>query len=275
MSLSRQDRLQALGLWPVWRLRVPTEAAPEPEVQTAVESAAPAVLPIRVLKTALKTTPEPVPEPAPAAVMQATAPLEQVAEHNAIAEMDWPTLNAATQSCKRCELAKSRIQAVPGVGDMHAEWLFIGEAPGANEDRQGEPFVGDAGKLLDAILAAIGLERGNNVFIANVLKSRPPANRDPKPEEVAACLPYLERQIDLIQPRLIVALGRFAAQSLLATDTPIGKLRGQVHRYRGVPLVVTYHPAYLLRNPLDKAKVWEDLVLARNTMHALKNPAAV
>jgi DNA polymerase len=203
--------------------------------------------------------------------MQATAPVVPAAERNAIAEMDWPTLNAAIQSCARCELAKSRIQAVPGVGDPHAEWLFIGEAPGANEDRQGEPFVGDAGKLLDAILAAIGLARGNNVFIANVLKSRPPANRDPKPEEVAACLPYLERQIELIQPRLIVALGRFAAQSLLATDTPIGKLRGQVHRYRGVPLVVTYHPAYLLRNPLDKAKVWEDLLLARTTMQSLKN----
>ena len=184
--------------------------------------------------------------------------------------MDWATLNAAIQSCTRCALAASRTQAVPGVGDIHAEWLFIGEAPGANEDRQGEPFVGDAGKLLDAILAAIGLSRGNNVFIANVLKSRPPANRDPKPEEVATCLPFLERQIELIQPKLIVALGRFAAQSLLATDTPIGSLRGRVHRYRGVPLVVTYHPAYLLRNPLDKIKVWEDLVLARDTMTRLK-----
>lgn len=184
--------------------------------------------------------------------------------------MDWSTLTDAILACNRCELAKTRTRAVPGVGDPHAEWLFIGEAPGANEDRQGEPFVGDAGKLLDAILAAIGLARGNNVFIANVLKSRPPGNRDPKPEEVATCLPFLERQIELIQPKLIVALGRFAAQSLLATDTPIGRLRGQVHRYRGVPLVVTYHPAYLLRNPLDKAKVWEDLVLARDTMHNLK-----
>jgi len=189
--------------------------------------------------------------------------------------MDWDALNAAIKSCTRCNLAKSRTQAVPGVGDIHAEWLFVGEAPGANEDRQGEPFVGDAGKLLDAMLAAIGLARGNNVYIANVLKSRPPGNRDPQPEEVASCLPYLERQIELIQPKLIVALGRFAAQNLLATDTAIGKLRGAVHQYRGVPLVVTYHPAYLLRNPLDKAKVWEDLVLARDTMNALKNPAAV
>jgi DNA polymerase len=211
----------------------------------------------------------------PAAVLSkpelpAAAPITPADEKNPIGEMDWQALNAAIHACTRCDLAKSRTQAVPGVGDPHAEWLFIGEAPGANEDRLGEPFVGDAGKLLDAILAAIGLSRGDNVFIANVLKSRPPANRDPKPEEVTACRPYLERQIELIQPKLIVALGRFAAQSLLATDTPIGKLRGQVHHYRGVPLVVTYHPAYLLRNPLDKAKVWEDLVLARNTMQTLK-----
>ncbi len=190
---------------------------------------------------------------------------------DAIGQMDWAALNAAIQSCTRCELSKSRTQAVPGIGDLHAEWLFVGEAPGANEDRLGEPFVGDAGKLLDAMMAAIGLARGNNVFIANVLKSRPPGNRDPLPNEVVTCLPYLERQIELIQPKLIVALGRFAAQNLLATDTPIGKLRGAVHRYRGVPLIVTYHPAYLLRNSLDKAKVWEDLVLARDTMIQLKN----
>jgi DNA polymerase len=190
--------------------------------------------------------------------------------------MGWDALNTAIKSCTRCDLAKSRTQAVPGVGDIHAEWLFVGEAPGANEDRQGEPFVGDAGTLLDAMLFAIGLNRGENVFIANVLKSRPPGNRDPQPNEVAACLPYLERQIELIQPKLIVALGRFAAQNLLATDTAIGKLRGTVHQYRGVPLIVTYHPAYLLRNSLDKAKVWEDLVLARDTMNDLKNqnPAA-
>jgi DNA polymerase len=152
------------------------------------------------------------------------------------------------------------------VGDRQAEWLLVGEAPGAEEDRLGLPFVGQAGKLLDAMLAAIGQARGRNVYIANVLKSRPTGNRDPKPEEVSACLPYLERQIDLIRPRIILALGRFAAQSLLLTDTPIGRLRGRVHEYRGVPLVVTYHPAYLLRNPADKAKVWEDLVLARSVI---------
>jgi len=187
----------------------------------------------------------------------------------AIQAMDWDTLRQAVLDCTRCELHRSRTQGVFGVGDPRAEWLIVGEAPGAEEDRLGEPFVGPAGKLLDAMLAAIGLKRGENVYIANVLKSRPPKNRDPKPEEVAACLTYLERQIDLIQPKLILALGRFAAQSLLATDTAIGRLRGGLHRYRGLPLVVTYHPAYLLRNPADKAKVWEDLVLARETMQGI------
>lgn len=243
MSLSRQERLHVLGLSPVWRLR---------------KAATPA------------EAPEPLAEPIAAPTAAVLPPPAPIAPDSPVNALDWVALNAAIKNCTRCELAKSRTQAVPGIGDIHAEWLFVGEAPGANEDRLGEPFVGDAGKLLDAILAAIGLARGKNVYIANVLKSRPPGNRDPKPEEVAACLPYLERQIELIQPKLIVALGRFAAQSLLATDTPIGKMRGQVHRYHGVPLVVTYHPAYLLRNPLDKAKVWEDLVLARDTMHDLK-----
>ncbi|MCS6786900.1 MAG: uracil-DNA glycosylase [Thiobacillaceae bacterium] len=186
-----------------------------------------------------------------------------------IARMDWEALRRAVLTCTRCALHRSRTQGVFGVGDPRAEWLIVGEAPGAEEDRQGEPFVGQAGRLLDAMLAAIGLKRGDNVYIANVLKSRPPGNRDPSPEEVAACLPYLERQIDLIGPKLILAVGRFAAQSLLTTDTAIGRLRGRVHRYRGIPLIVTYHPAYLLRNPADKARAWEDLVLARRTMAAI------
>ncbi|MDP2431846.1 MAG: uracil-DNA glycosylase, partial [Pseudomonadota bacterium] len=188
-------------------------------------------------------------------------------------DLDWPALTAAIKSCTLCDLHKTRTQGVPGVGDIHADWLFIGEAPGADEDRQGEPFVGQAGKLLDAMLGALRLKRGENVYIANVLKSRPPGNRDPSPVEVAACLPYLERQIDLIQPKIIIAVGRIAAQNLLATDTPIGKLRGRVHEYRGLPLVVTYHPAYLLRSPADKAKAWEDLVLAMSTMKRLQSPA--
>ncbi len=188
----------------------------------------------------------------------------------AAASLDWPGLAAAIKTCTLCDLHKTRIQGVPGVGDIHADWLFIGEAPGADEDRVGEPFVGQAGKLLDAMLAALRLKRGENVYIANVLKSRPPGNRDPKPEEVAACLPYLLRQIELIRPKLIVAVGRIAAQNLLRTDTPIGKLRGRVHDFHGVPLVVTYHPAYLLRSPADKARAWDDLVLAMNTLNNLK-----
>jgi len=158
---------------------------------------------------------------------------------------------------------------VLGVGDRTADWLVIGEAPGADEDRLGEPFVGQAGKLLDAMLAAISLKRGDNVYIANLLKSRPPGNRNPEPDEVAACRPYLLAQIELIQPKLILALGRFAAQNLLDTDEAIGRLRGRVHRFQGVPLVVTYHPAYLLRNLADKARAWEDLCLARRTMRSL------
>ena len=186
-----------------------------------------------------------------------------------ILQMDWTELKQAISTCTACELHKTRTQGVVGVGDEKAEWLIIGEAPGADEDEQGEPFVGQAGKLLDAMLAAIGLKRGENVYIANVLKSRPPGNRNPAPEEVSACMPYLERQIQLIQPKIIIALGRFAVQSLLTTEEAIGKLRGRVHQYHGIPLIVTYHPAYLLRNLPDKEKAWEDLCLARATMNKI------
>ncbi|NWG86552.1 MAG: uracil-DNA glycosylase [Hydrogenophilaceae bacterium] len=204
-----------------------------------------------------------------------TGPASPVAEvDNELAQLDLDELREAVRTCTRCELHQTRKQAVFGIGDPDADWLFVGEAPGADEDRLGEPFVGQAGKLLDAMLAAIGLQRGRNVYIANVLKSRPPGNRDPKPEEVAACLPYLERQIDLIRPKLIVALGRFAAQSLLLTDTPISRLRGKLHEYHGVPLIVTYHPAYLLRTPADKARAWEDLLLAAATLRGLQNADA-
>ena len=182
---------------------------------------------------------------------------------------DWESLNQAVASCTACKLQQTRTQGVLGVGDRHAEWLIIGEAPGADEDRQGEPFVGQAGKLLDAMLAAIGLKRGENVYITNVLKSRPPGNRNPEADEIAACMPYLLSQIELIRPKIILALGRFAAQNLLQTDEPIGRLRGRVHRFQDIPLVVTYHPAYLLRNLPDKARAWEDLCLARRTMREL------
>ena len=177
----------------------------------------------------------------------------------------WETLTEAVARCTACKLSATRTQGVLGVGDRNADWLIIGEAPGADEDAQGEPFVGQAGKLLDTMLASIGLKRGDNVYITNVLKSRPPGNRNPEPDEVAACRPYLLAQIELIRPKLILALGRFAAQSLLDTDETIARLRGRVHRFQDVPLVVTYHPAYLLRNLPDKARAWEDLCLARRT----------
>lgn len=200
-----------------------------------------------------------------------TAPVNTVNPdtENPVMQMDWGALKHAIQTCTACGLHNTRTQGVVGVGDEHADWLVIGEAPGEDEDEQGEPFVGQAGKLLDAMLAAIDLKRGENVYIANVLKSRPPGNRNPAPEEVAACMPYLLRQIELIQPKIILAMGRFAVQSLLQTDDTIARLRGRVHSHQGIPLIVTYHPAYLLRNLTDKAKAWEDLCLARQTMKNL------
>jgi uracil-DNA glycosylase len=183
----------------------------------------------------------------------------------------WDSLRTEILSCTKCGLYKTRTQGVVGVGPHRTDWMVIGEAPGAEEDRRGEPFVGRAGHLLDAMLRAIGLDRGTNVYIANVLKSRPPGNRDPKPEEVAACLPYLMRQIVLLQPRLMLAVGRIAAQNLLSTDMPLGRLRGKVHHFGelNTPLIVTYHPAYLLRTPADKRKAWEDLKFARGVFRQL------
>ncbi|GJG95598.1 uracil-DNA glycosylase family protein [Cupriavidus pauculus] len=181
----------------------------------------------------------------------------------AIAAMPWQELADSVAGCTACGLCETRTNTVFGVGDQQAEWMLVGEAPGENEDLEGEPFVGQAGKLLDNMLAAVGMARGRNVYIANVLKCRPPGNRNPEPDEVAQCEPYLKRQIALIRPKVIVVLGRFAAQSLLRSTTPIGKLRGTVHTYEGIPVVVTYHPAYLLRTLTDKARAWEDLCLAR------------
>jgi DNA polymerase len=197
----------------------------------------------------------------PAAGASAVAPVPQAAA--------WEALRLQVQACTRCPLHLTRTQGVLGVGPKRADWLVIGEAPGAEEDRRGEPFVGAAGQLLDAMLRAIGLDRGTNVYIANVLKSRPPGNRDPKPEEVAACLPYLERQIELLRPKIMLAVGRIAAQNLLRTEAPLGRLRGQLHRFGDTPLVVTYHPAYLLRTPAEKRKAWEDLKFARTVYQQL------
>jgi uracil-DNA glycosylase len=183
----------------------------------------------------------------------------------------WDALRTEVLTCTKCVLHQTRTQGVLGVGPRRSDWMVIGEAPGAEEDRRGEPFVGRAGHLLDAMLHAIGLNRGTNVYIANVLKSRPPGNRDPKPEEVAACLPYLMRQIELLQPRLMLAVGRIAAQNLLSTDLSLARLRGKVHHFGelNTPLIVTYHPAYLLRTPADKSKAWEDLKFARSVFRQL------
>lgn len=232
MNPKREDMFRELGLAPVWRLKSRSAAA-------RMESDA---------------------DPGSETMPQVAVP------GLSVTDMDWAQLRQAISNCTRCNLHRTRTQGVVGVGDQNADWLVIGEAPGADEDAQGEPFVGQAGKLLDSMLAAIGLKRGENVYIANVLKSRPPNNRNPQPEEVRACLPYLERQVQLIQPKLILALGRFAAQTLLNTEETIGRLRGRVHQYQGVPLIVSYHPAYLLRTPADKAKAWQDLCLARAKM---------
>lgn len=193
-----------------------------------------------------------------------TSPSDQpVVEDDTRSRMDWPDLEAAVSSCTLCDLHQSRTQTVFGVGNRSADWLIIGEAPGRDEDLQGEPFVGRAGQLLNAMLFAAGLSR-EQVYIANILKCRPPNNRDPEPEEVVRCEPWLLRQIALVQPRIILAVGRIAAQNLLKTDTPIGKLRGSMHQLgdTGIPVIATYHPAYLLRSPLEKRKAWQDLQLA-------------
>lgn len=202
-------------------------------------------------------------EAAAATPIPATTVLQP--EHVTTVSGDLSALQQRVATCSACSLHSTRIQTVFGVGNPDAEWLFVGEAPGAEEDKQGEPFVGRAGQLLSAMLFAMGLQR-QQVYIANVLKCRPPNNRDPLPEEVEKCEPYLLQQISQIKPAIIVALGRHAAHSLLKTDRALGQLRGTAHDYHGTPLVVTYHPAYLLRSPAEKRKAWEDLRLARKLM---------
>ena len=208
-------------------------------------------------------TPGPVSRPAaaPAASVVPTTPAAPSVPR--VIPAEWNALKAAVRECTACGLCRQRKQAVFGVGNEAAPWLFIGEGPGAEEDEQGEPFVGQAGKLLDNMLGALGLARGREVYIANVVKCRPPGNRTPTPDEAAACAPFLDAQIDHVKPKLIVALGKTAASRLLSTEASLSSLRGRVHAYRGTPLIVTYHPAYLLRTLPDKAKAWEDLFFAR------------
>lgn len=251
MSENAADRralmLQEMGLTPQWRSReVPPADAP----------------------TMIAT---PVVDPA-----EESAPIISASEGEAdsrsaaVMRMDWPQLKACVADCTQCALHAKRNKTVFGVGDENAEWLFVGEGPGADEDAQGEPFVGQAGKLLDAMLASIQLKRGVNVYIANVVKCRPPGNRNPEADEAMACEPYLHRQIDLIKPKLIVALGKVAATNLLARDASVASLRGKIHQYRGIPLIVTYHPAYLLRSLQEKARAWEDLCFAVDTLATIR-----
>jgi uracil-DNA glycosylase family 4 len=230
MTATREEVLAELALLPLWQRRAGAAAAvaPPPHVAPSVDG--------------------------------------DDTRHARIARIEWRDFAADVDACTACGLCRTRHKSVPGVGDPDADWLFVGEAPGAEEDARGEPFVGQAGRLLDNMLAALGMSRDRNVYIANVLKCRPPNNRAPEPGEADACRPYLERQVALLQPKLIVALGKSAASLLLGTDATIASLRGRVHEYRGVPLIVTYHPAYLLRSLPDKAKAWEDLLLARRTV---------
>jgi DNA polymerase len=242
----REEMLREMGITPLWRLRA---AAPE------VVSPAPVQRPVASALAAAEPQPA---MPAPAAAA-------------AVDGMDWAALKSCVADCKACGLHQGRNRTVFGVGDEQADWLFVGEGPGADEDAQGEPFVGQAGKLLDNMLAAINLKRGANVYIANIVKCRPPGNRNPQPDEAQACAPYLQRQIALIRPKLIVALGKVAAVNLLGREASISSLRGRVHDCNGIALVVTYHPAYLLRTLQDKAKAWEDLCFAVESMRRLQS----
>jgi DNA polymerase len=262
MNPQRDQILKELGLGPQWRLRAAATDTAEAEAEVVAVAEAETVAPeTSVAHHAAEAPPLRRVMPVAEALVSTSDGSTVDASH-----MSWNALATAVAECRACSLCNARKQAVLGVGDQQADWLFVGEGPGAEEDERGEPFVGQAGKLLDAMLAAIDLKRGENVYIANSVKCRPPNNRTPEPAETAACKPYLERQIELLQPKLIVALGRPAAQTLLQREVKIGEARGQLLDYKGIPLIVTYHPAYLLRNLHDKSKAWEDLCFARRTM---------
>lgn len=277
MSARWSDRQQAMlremgvTLW----LPPQTDAMPLPEAAMPEPVPSEVTAPVPAQAPVASPAPAPVrmsrPVAAPAEANSPSAPRPLAARPSGVAAMDWPALREAVAGCEACGLCRSRRNTVFGVGHAQAQWMIIGEAPGEQEDRQGEPFVGKAGQLLDNMLRAVGLTRDEavpeqQVYIANVLKCRPPMNRNPEPQEVAQCKPFLKRQVELVAPKLILAMGRFAVQSILQTGEPIGRLRGRVHAYHGVPVVVTYHPAYLLRNPADKARSWDDLCLAREVL---------
>ena len=252
----------------------PGEAAPQSgQASTRGSSVAEASGAVAV---AARVAPAPMPAAAAAAPdrpMLEQPPRELAGGVDGVATLGWPALREAVAACTACALCNGRRQTVFGVGSEQAHWMVVGEAPGEQEDLQGEPFVGKSGQLLDNMLNALGLTRGaaepaQQVYIANTLKCRPPGNRNPAPDELAQCEAFLIRQVQLLQPRIILAMGAFAVKSLLRSTEPVGKLRGRVHHYQGVPLIVTYHPAYLLRNPADKARAWDDLCLAAETVQA-------
>lgn len=273
--------LKEMGITPLWRVRcdpaatgaVATAAVAaacnEEDVPATARIRGPAVSPAAAPASAA-TTGDGEPFENSGACAADASVLANEDRRASILRMDWAELRQTVAQCVACPLHATRKQTVFGVGDDNADWLFVGEGPGAEEDALGDPFVGQAGKLLDNMLAAIKLKRGDNVYIANVVKCRPPGNRNPEPAEARQCEPYLQRQIALIRPRLIVALGRIAAQNLLGRDASISSVRGRVLDYNGIPLIVTYHPAYLLRTLTDKAKAWEDLCFAVQTMRDLQ-----
>ena len=281
----QQAQLREMGLR-LWQPGESGGSAPDAvaEAPPAARSALTSPVMAKAVAIAVAASPAVVAAPAVVAVPAAAAvagarttavaggsPISLRADAAAIAQLDWPALRAAVADCRACGLCEGRQQTVFGSGHPRAHCMVVGEAPGEQEDLAGEPFVGPSGQLLARMLAALGLSRGDadparQVFIANTLKCRPPRNRNPSTEELATCQPFLERQVALVQPRVILAMGRFAVQSLLGSDEAIGKLRGRLHQWRGVPLVVTYHPAYLLRQPADKARAWDDLCLAASCL---------
>lgn len=255
MSLSREQMLIEMGISPIWVLRDQTAVTASAETVAAVADSdhpTPAATPVAPA----------VPKPAAHALAQPS----QASSAADLQTLDWPELASHVAACKACPLHAHRQHAVLGIGDQQPDWLFIGEGPGAEEDARGEPFVGQAGKLLDAMLAALDINRNKAVYIANAVKCRPPGNRTPENAEIAACKPYLERQIALLKPKIIVLLGKVAVHTLLHDDKALGTLRGRRFEYAGIPVAVTYHPAYLLRNLPEKAKAWEDLLFARRLL---------
>ena len=261
-----EDYLREMELWPLFDLRRQSAMA---AAAGRAEASAPSVE-IEISRKSAVSRPDARPPPQRAAV-QAGTPIPAAPDPirvARIAQLDWDSLKREAASCQSCLLCKQRKQAVLGVGAPGASWLFVGEGPGVEEDELGEPFVGQAGKLLDAMLTAAGLQRGREVYIANVEKCRPPGNRNPSADEVQACAPLLDRQIDLIKPKIIVALGKVALARLTGSEASMASMRSKLHEYRGIPVVATYHPAYLLRNLPDKLKAWEDLMFAKRAFVA-------